>query len=101
METAISACHVIPARELASLAHACGTLKNISKSQMLVRPHTSSSSCMRPQLALQFYVSFYVAHQKVECTFAPSNCLRCCDMNDPIRTVVYLSCILISDGIFL
>ena len=37
METAISACHVIPARELASLAHACGTLKNVTKPQMLVR----------------------------------------------------------------
>ena len=47
METAISACHVIPARELASLAHACGTLKNIQKAQMLVRPQLCCPSFMQ------------------------------------------------------
>ena len=37
VERALSACDVIPARELASLAHACGTLKNVPKARMLVR----------------------------------------------------------------
>ena len=37
MERALAVCDVIPARELASLAHACGTLRNVPKVQMLVR----------------------------------------------------------------
>lgn len=37
VEAAISTCRTIPARELASLAHACGTLRNITKDQMLVK----------------------------------------------------------------
>ena len=37
VERALSVCNVIPARELASLAHACGTLRNVPKVQMLVR----------------------------------------------------------------
>lgn len=87
METAISACPVIPARELASLAHACGTLKNVSKPQMLVRPHISCSCSILAQVQAQgkvpasSYRPCHISSQKPLCSPQQPTCLFCFHMS--------------------